>query len=99
MQSIYVDTVSAINFSNGVVRITMVEQDPEISPEEIANLEDYQPRMKQQVVMPLPGFLYMMNVIQGLMEDPKMQDVIKRHVDAGLMPIAEESEETAEAAE
>lgn len=91
MQDIYVDTVSAINFNNGVVRILMVDQDPQTLAESAKTGTDTAPRVreKQQVIMPLGGFLYMASVIKGLLDDPKMQEVIARHVAAGLLPGAE----------
>lgn len=99
MQDIYVDTVHAINFNNGVVRMIMVDQDP--STIAAGQLEDgAAPKMreKQQVIMPLPGFLYMVSVIQGLIDDPKMKDIIARHAAAGLLP-GVAPEVSAEAAE
>ncbi|MBE3638827.1 peptide chain release factor 1 [Mangrovicoccus algicola] len=94
MQDIYVDTVTAINFNNGIVRMTMVDQDPDSLADGVATLpgESHpEPRLrrKQQVIMPLNGFLYMVSVIKGLVDDPKMQQIISRHVEAGLLPGAD----------
>lgn len=87
MQDIYVDTVSAINFNNGVVRMIMVDQDPStVAAGQAEPGAAPKMREKQQVIMPLPGFLYMVSVIQGLTDDPKMKDIIARHVGAGLLP-------------
>ncbi|HBM60583.1 hypothetical protein ACFSDD_08290 [Salipiger marinus] len=92
MQDIYVDTVTAINFNNGIVRMIMVDQDPDSLADGVdagaeANAaQDIRLRKKQQVIMPLNGFLYMVSVIKGLVDDPKMQDIISRHAQAGLLP-------------
>lgn len=87
MQDIYVDTVSAINFNNGVVRMIMVDQDPStIAAGQAEPGAAPTMREKQHVVMPLAGFLYMVSVIQGLTEDPRMKDIIARHAGAGLLP-------------
>ncbi|WP_138472987.1 peptide chain release factor 1 [Poseidonocella sp. HB161398] len=86
MQDIYVDTVTAINFSNGVVRMVMVDQDPAAIARPVPDEDAPRMREKQQVIMPLPGFLYMVSVIKGLVDDPKMQEIIARHVSAGLLP-------------
>ncbi len=88
MNDVYVDTVSAINFNNGVVKMLMVDQDPDTIAEQKPGQApaDVTPRIKQQVVMPLPGFLYMLSVIKGLMEDPKMVGIIEKYAELGLLP-------------
>lgn len=86
MQDIYIETVSSIRFNNGVIKMLMVDQDPDTLSEDEADPANATPRLKQQVIMPLPGFLYMISVIQGLMEDPKMQAVVEKYVELGLLP-------------
>lgn len=86
MQDIYADTVSAIHFNNGVVRMMLVDQDPATLAQAGDGPTDVKPRLKQQVIMPLPGFLYMLSVVKGLMEDPKMQEAIRKYVELGLLP-------------
>lgn len=88
MQDVYAETVSVINFNNGVVRMMLVDQDPSVLAENGNDPEKMKPRMKQQIIMPLPGFLYMISVIKGLMEDPKMQQVIEKYSELGLLPQA-----------
>ncbi|WP_073014953.1 hypothetical protein [Roseibium suaedae] len=65
-----------------------------------AKPEDMEARLKQQVLMPLPGFLYMLSVIKGLMDDPKMQEVINKYTELGLLPSQQQgaSEEDSAAA-
>jgi len=85
MQDVYAETVSAINFHNGIVRMLLVDQDPAHLMKKDVRPEDVQPRMKQQILMPLPGFLYMVSVIKSLLEDEKMQDVLARYTELGLI--------------
>ncbi|MBS8260642.1 peptide chain release factor 1 [Roseibium polysiphoniae] len=86
MQDVYAETVSAINFNNGVVRMLLVDQDPQLLAKGEQVAADIEPRLKQQVIMPLPGFLYMLSVVKGLMEDPKMQGIIEKYAELGLLP-------------
>lgn len=88
MQDVYAETVSAINFQNGIVRMILVDQDPVQLMKPGAMREEMEPRLKQQILMPLPGFLYMLSVIKNLMDDPKMLSVIERYADLGLIPEA-----------
>lgn len=94
MQDVYAETVSAINFNNGVVRMMLVDQDPAALAENDSDPESLKPRMKQQIIMPLPGFLYMLSVIKGLMDDPKMQQVIEKYSQLGLLPQGAAAERT-----
>lgn len=82
---IYVETVSSINFNNGVVRLFMVDQNPSELMEKDVDPSKLTPRLKQQVIMPLSGFIYMLSVIRGLMEDPKMQGIVEKYVELGLL--------------
>jgi len=93
VQDVYVETVSAINYNNGVVKIFMVDQDPAHFAEKDADPSNIKPRLKQQVIMPLPGFLYMVSVIKGLIEDPKMQALIEKYTELGMLPSAPEEED------
>ena len=98
MQDVYVETVAAINFNNGIVRMLLVDQDPAVLMTNGAKPEDMEPRLKQQIMMPLPGFLYMLSVIKGLMEDPKMQEVIQKYTELGLLPSPQRSTSEEDAA-
>jgi hypothetical protein len=40
----------------------------------------------QTLVMPVAGFMYMVSVVKGLLENPKMIAQIQRYIDAGLLP-------------
>lgn len=83
---VYADTVSAINFNNGNVKFFLVDQDPEEVVKAEKDPSEMTPRMKQQVIMPLPGFLYMTSLILNLIEDPKMQALVEKYVELGLLP-------------
>jgi len=80
MQDVYAETVSAIHFTNGIVRILLVDQDPAVDEETIA------PRLKQQIVMPLAGFMYMLSIARDFLEDPKMKSLVEAYVDMGMLP-------------
>ena len=96
MQDLYAETVSAVNFSNGVVRMILVDQDPSALVEGNADPAKAAARFKQQVIMPLPGFLYMLTVIRGLVEDPKMQEMLSKYTELGLLPARPEDGGSAE---
>ena len=90
MKDLYAETVSAINFNNGVVKMVFVDQDPAKLAEKDVDPAKIPPRMKQQVIMPLPGFFYMLSVIKNLVDDPKMQKIVEKYVDIGLLPNPEQ---------
>ncbi|MDJ0933444.1 hypothetical protein [Breoghania sp.] len=69
----------------------LVDQDPAALMKQSETPENVEPRLKQQVMIPLPGFLYMFSVIKGLMEDPKMQEVIKKYTELGLLPSVQQT--------
>ncbi|MBD8892519.1 hypothetical protein [Roseibium litorale] len=85
MQDVYVGTAAAINFNNGIVRMLLADQDPSDLMTKGAKPEEMEARLKQQVLMPLPGFLYVFTIIKGLMDDPKMQKIIKKYTELGLL--------------
>ncbi len=86
MQDIYADTVSAINFNNGMVRMYLVDLDPVEMSKEGADPSKIEPRLKDQIIMPLPGFLYMVSIIKNLVDDPKVQKMVEKYVELGLLP-------------
>lgn len=85
-KNIFVDTVSAINVNNGIVKIHLVAQSTE--QQNISNSDTDETKFDDvgQITMPLNGFLYMLSVIEGLMQDDKMKDMIKRFQQAGILP-------------
>lgn len=78
----FVDTLSGINVGNGVVKLYFVTQDENEGQPEFPKA--MQPA--QTLVMPVPGFMYMVSVVKGLLENPKMIEQIQRYIDAGLLP-------------
>ncbi|AYQ56775.1 hypothetical protein BTHERMOSOX_1053 [Bathymodiolus thermophilus thioautotrophic gill symbiont] len=89
-KNIFVDTVSAINVNNGIVKMQLVAQ----SSEQQATDNDDKPKFDDlgQITMPLNGFLYMLSVIEGLMQDDKMKDMIQRFQTAGIIPTEQDIE-------
>ncbi|RED53220.1 hypothetical protein [Aestuariispira insulae] len=84
----FVETLSAVNCSNGVVRLFFVGQDLEaVSSGEMG--ENPTPELRKCVTMPLPGFLYAVSVVQNFLEDDKMKELIQRYQDAGMLPPVE----------
>ena len=85
LEEIFAETVSAVNFSNGVVRIFFAGQDLDhlASGQDIS---EAQPQNRFCVTMTLPGFLYAMSVVQGFVENEKFQSVVQRSVEAGFLP-------------
>ena len=86
MEMIYADTVIGINFNNGVVKLMLANQDltKNIEDEE-GEPEEIQMKTSNAISMPLPGFLYMVSVIETLLKDPKMTDTIKKYTEAGIL--------------
>ena len=95
----YVETLQAVNYSNGVVRMFMLGQ----NLEHMANgfdPEEQKPELRQVVTMPLAGFLYGCSVIEKFLKDEKMQEIIEKHRQAGFLPSdASTTQDTQEAAE
>ncbi|SMN16723.1 hypothetical protein CRYPD_1214 [uncultured Candidatus Thioglobus sp.] len=90
-KNMFVDTISAINVNNGIVKMNLVAQSSEQQPTDGNNNE---PKFDDlgQITMPLNGFLYMLSVIEGLMQDDKMKDMIQRFQEAGIIPTEKDIE-------
>jgi hypothetical protein len=84
----FAETISAVTFGNGVVRIHFVNRDDKSQAlsKNGENPDNNKLDYSHTTVMPLSGFLYMASIISGLINDPKMQDQIKKYVEAGLLP-------------
>lgn len=83
---VFVETVSAINVNNGVVKLIMVKQDLREPSEEVQTIH------AQTVVMPIAGFMYTVGVIQNLLDDPKMKERLEGLKKAGFLPASEEED-------
>ncbi|WP_369177758.1 hypothetical protein [Candidatus Thiodubiliella endoseptemdiera] len=83
-KNIYADTVSAINVNNGIVKMHLVAQSPNQGVTD--NNDEAKFDELGEITMPLNGFLYMLSVIEGLMQDEKMKDMIERFQKAGIIP-------------
>ncbi|RED45755.1 peptide chain release factor 1 [Aestuariispira insulae] len=87
----FVETLSAVNCANGVVRLFFVGQDLE----KLASGEQDEttpPEIRQCVTMPLPGFLYAVSVMRNFLEDEKLQALLQQYQDAGLLPPVEDQQ-------
>ena len=95
----YIETVQAVNYSNGVVRVFLLGQDLEHLAKGL-NPEDQKPELREVLAMPLSGFLYACSVIQNFLKDEKMQEIIEKHRQAGFLPNESDKQQNApEAAE
>ena len=91
-QEVYADTISAVNFNNGVVKLVLVGQDmSDFAKEE--NNKDPVMEHKKTLVMPLAGFLYALSVMQGLCNEEKMKTIIEKYEKADLLQ-SEKSEKS-----
>ena len=84
-KQILVDTLSAIQMSNGLVRMMFVNQNVEefargVSPEQV------KPELRQCITMPLPGFIFAATVIEKFLNDPRLQAVLKQARESGALP-------------
>lgn len=81
----YAETVSAVNFSNGVVRLFFAGQDLEVLA---AGESSGEPKAETRfcVVLPLPGFLYALSVVQSFVENDRFKEVVDKATVAGLLP-------------
>ena len=96
MNTKFVDTISSINFNNGIIKLHFITQDDE---EQALNTkkdtENVAPKVEYShtVAMTLPGFIYMASIVKGLLEDPKMQKQIDQYVDLGILKKADNTNE------
>lgn len=82
----FVDTMSAISCTNGVVRMMFVGQDLRKSAL-LKGDEKVVPEAElvQVLTMPVPGFLYMVNVVKNMMDEPRMAELLAKMEEAGLL--------------
>lgn len=81
----FVETISAIQFSNGVVRLFFVGQELSSVSLGVDAENDPVPELRECVTMPLPGFLHSVSVIQNFLSDDKMEDLLKRFREADIL--------------
>lgn len=43
-------------------------------------------KVEEVVAMPIAGFMYSVSIINKLLTDPKMNDQLKKYIEAGLLP-------------
>ena len=85
MATKFYDTISAISVNAGIVKIHFAKQD---DPENKQINGQSQPKFstEQIVALPLPGFMYAVSIIQGLLNNPKMTAQIEKYIELGLLP-------------
>jgi hypothetical protein len=84
-KQILVDTLSAIQMSNGLVRMMFVNQDVEEFARGVAP-DQVKPQLRQCITMPLPGFIFAATVIEKFLQDPRLQEVLKQARESGALP-------------
>ena len=93
----YIETVQAVNYANGIVKMFLVGQDLEHLSKGL-NPEEQKAELREVIAMPLPGFLYACSVIQSFMQDEKMQAIVQKYKDAGFLPDGEGEQDSQEQA-
>lgn len=86
----YVETISAVNYLNGVVRLYCAGHDVQgllISEDNAQGPSE----TRFCVTMPLSGFLYAMSVVNGFVENERFAEIVKRSIDAGLIPTTDDA--------
>ncbi len=91
IQEIYVETLSTINFSHGLVRLFFVGHDLENMTKD-AEPKGLPTELRQCVTMPLPGFLYAASVISNFMGEEKFKELLERYKSVGFLPQSEPKE-------
>ena len=88
----FFDTISAISVNSGVVKMHLASQDQ--SEESLENKDPAKIKMNTEeiIAMPLPGFIYAVTVINGLINNPKMKEQIEKYKELGLLPQANQNE-------
>jgi hypothetical protein len=90
MNKILVDSLSSLNFNNGLVKMFFVSGDYS----NVIAGESEEPKIvaSDEVSMSLPGFMYLVSVVKNFLDDPKMKSQIEKYIELGLLPKAESSE-------
>ncbi|MCP4099712.1 MAG: hypothetical protein GY748_26140 [Planctomycetaceae bacterium] len=91
LEETFVETISAVNFSNGIVRLFFAGQDLSGLIDDDKTSETT-PENRFCVTMPLAGFLYAMTVVQGFVENDKFKSIVDRSAKAGFLPGVEADE-------
>ncbi|WP_426577847.1 peptide chain release factor 1 [Xenorhabdus stockiae] len=99
MSEKFVQTISSVNYNKGVFSLYFVGQDPKRMANGVLAENDQELELKQVIHMPASGFMYMVSMVKGMLEDPRMEAEINKLIAAGFLPMPEidESPATAEA--
>ena len=82
----FVQTVSSVNYNKGVFSLYFVGQDQRNMANGVLAKSDNDLQLKQVVHMPVSGFMYMVSMIQNMLDDPRMASEFDKLVAAGFLP-------------
>ncbi|CFR13258.1 Peptide chain release factor 1 [Yersinia frederiksenii] len=82
----YVQTTSLVNYNKGIFSLYFVSQDQHKMAKGITATSDEELELKQVIHMPASGFMYMVSMVKNMLEDPRIEQEIKRLLDSGLLP-------------
>ncbi|WP_145600847.1 peptide chain release factor 1 [Yersinia frederiksenii] len=89
---IYVQTTSLVNYNKGVFSLYFVSQNQQQMAKGIVAKNDSELELKQVVHMPASGFMYMVSMVNNMLEDPRMQQEIDNMINANLLPLSGDGE-------
>lgn len=78
---IFADTVASISASAGVVKLNLVRTEEPTKEGEEARVVP-----AGRLVIPLPGFLYAVSIVEGFVNKEEFQKLIKSYQEAGMLP-------------
>ncbi|KIA80536.1 hypothetical protein [Chromobacterium amazonense] len=85
MEEKFVQTVASVNYNRGVFSLHFVGHDHNKlahgnEKEDVAQLV-----LKGVVHMPAAGFMYMVAIVKSMLEDPRMEEEIKKMISTGMI--------------
>ncbi|MDV5224394.1 peptide chain release factor 1 [Providencia rettgeri] len=87
MKEKFAQTVSSINYNNGIFSLYFVGQEPNSMANGIMAENDNELELKQAIHMPASGFMYMVAMVKNMLEDPRMSAEIEKLIAAGILSI------------
>ena len=83
----FVDTLSGINVSNGVVKLYFASLDHASAAKSAATGEAPEMRPSRTIALPMAGFLQASSIVSDLLNTAEMQAQIQRLINAGVIPL------------
>ncbi|MEN7431171.1 hypothetical protein VA599_10445 [Chromobacterium sp. TRC.1.1.SA] len=93
MSEKFVQTVSSVNYNNGVFSLHFVGQDQDKLMLGKIESGDEQLVLKQTIHLPAAGFMYMVSMIKNMLEDSRMEKEFERLITVGMIGAADEPEQ------